>query len=254
MIFDSHAHYDDSKFDEDRDTLLPELYHQGVKCIVNIGADMPSSYATLELTRKYPFIYGAVGVHPHEAESMTDENLYELEKLLNEPKIVALGEIGLDYYYDNSPKDIQKKRFIDQLQLAKSLKKPVIIHDRESHEDCLNIIKSEGAKEIGGVFHCFSGSVEMAKDVLKQNFYISIPGTVTFKNARKTIEVVKFLPDDRLLVETDCPYLSPEPNRGKRNNSLNLRFTIEKIAEIKGYSYDKVCELTYKNAQKFYGI
>lgn len=254
MLFDSHAHYDDEKFDDDRDKLIKRVHLSGVEFILNVGADIVSSFSTLELTKKYDFIYGAAGVHPHAASQMKDEDFDTLKKLLLDPKMVAVGEIGLDYHYDFSPRDVQKLRFVQQIELAKELKKPIIVHDREANEDCFSIIKTQSAKDVGGVFHCFAGSVEMAKELLKQNFYISIAGPVTFKNAKKTVEVVKFLPDDRILIETDCPYLSPEPNRGKRNDSSLMRYTAERIAEIRGCSFERICELTSENAKKLFGI
>ncbi len=251
-IFDTHAHYDDERFDEDREQLLMGLKDKGVRYVLNACADLDSLNSTLQLIDKYEFIYAAVGIHPHYAENMGEEIIDRLSALSSHKKVVAIGEIGLDYYYDNSPRDVQKYWFERQIELAKEVKLPVIIHDRDAHEDCVNIIKKTNAKNVSGILHCFSGSREMAQEVLKQNFYISIAGPVTFKNAKKLIEVVQYVPLDRLLIETDCPYLSPEPMRGKRNNSSNLNFIIEKIAVIKGISPQEVADATMENAKRIF--
>ena len=251
-IFDTHAHYDDERFDEDREQLLMGLKDKGVRYVLNACADLDSLNSTLQLIDKYEFIYAAVGIHPHYAENMAEEIIDRLRALSSHKKVVAIGEIGLDYYYDNSPRDVQKYWFERQIELAKEVKLPVIIHDRDAHEDCVNIIKKTNAKNVSGIFHCFSGSREMAQEVLKQNFYISIAGPVTFKNAKKLIEVVQYVPLDRLLIETDCPYLSPEPMRGKRNNPSNLNFIIEKIAVIKGISPQEVADATMENAKRIF--
>lgn len=255
MIFDTHSHYDDKRFDEDRFELLDELHKNGVSYILNAASDIDSSKTGIMLAEKYDFIYTAVGIHPHCAEKADPNTITELEELANQcKKVVAIGEIGLDYYYDFSPREIQKNWLKKQIALAKKLKLPIIIHNRDSHQDIMNIIKSENAKEVGGVFHCYSGSVEMARDVLDNNFYISFAGPVTFKNARKIVDVVKFVPNDRFLVETDCPYLTPEPYRGKRNHSGYLKYIIQKIAEIKGLDFERVAELTTENGRKLFSI
>ena len=251
-IFDTHAHYDDERFDEDREQLLMGLKDKGVRYVLNACADMDSLVSTIDLIDKYDFIFAAVGIHPHYAENMSGEVINRIRTLSAHNKVVAIGEIGLDYYYDNSPREVQKHWFERQIELAKEVKLPIIIHDRDAHEDCVNIIKKTNAREVSGIFHCFSGSKEMAQEVLRHNFYISIAGPVTFKNARKLIEVVQYVPLDSLLVETDCPYLSPEPMRGKRNNSGNLNFIIEKIAVIKGISPQEVADATMENAKRIF--
>lgn len=254
MIFDTHAHYDDEKFDEDRDQLLNELSQNGISYILNASASLESLDASIGLCEKYPFIYSALGIHPHYAELMNEEIINKIRILSKHRKVVAIGEIGLDYYYDNSPRDVQRYWFERQIELAKELCLPIIIHDRDAHEDTINIINKTNAKQVGGIFHCFSGSAQMAEDMLKHNLYIAIGGPVTFKNARKTIEVVKAIPLDKLLVETDCPYLAPEPYRGKRNNSGYLVNIIKKIAEIKGVSESEVAETTLMNAKKVFKL
>ena len=230
-IFDTHAHYDDSRFEEDRDELLCSLKVKGVSHIVNCGCDLKSSLSTLNLAEKYDFIFAAIGVHAHEAEETTEDDLAEIEKLYSNKKVVAVGEIGLDYHYDFSPRERQIEIFERQLILANKLNLPVIVHDREAHEDTMNLLKKHRPK---GVVHCFSGSAEMAKEIVKLGMYIGIGGAVTFKNAKKPIEVVEYLPLDRLLLETDAPYMTPVPFRGQRCDSAHIAYTAEKIAEIKG--------------------
>jgi len=254
LIFDTHAHYDDERFDEDRDTLLNELHQNGISYILNASASLESLDASIELSEKYDFVYVALGIHPHDADKMDEGVLDKIRMLSKNSKVVAIGEIGLDYYYDNSPRDIQQYWFERQIELAKELGLPIIIHDRDAHEDTINIIKKTNVGQVGGIFHCFSGSAEMALDMLKHNLYIAIGGPVTFKNARKTVEVVKAIPLDKLLVETDCPYLAPEPHRGKRNNSGYLIHTIQKIAEIKGVTESEVAETTLMNAKKIFRL
>lgn len=254
MIFDTHAHYDDERFDEDRDFLLEELHQKGISYILNASASLESLDSSIELSEKHDFIYAALGIHPHDADKMDEGVLQKIRVLSKNKKVVAIGEIGLDYYYDNSPRDIQRYWFERQIELAKELCLPIIIHDRDAHEDTINIIKKTDVKLVGGIFHCFSGSAEMALDMLKHNLYIAIGGPVTFKNARKTIDVVKAIPLDKLVVETDCPYLAPEPYRGKRNNSGYLVHTIQKIAEIKGISEAEVAEATLANAKKVFKL
>jgi len=254
MLFDSHAHYDDERFDEDRAETLNRVRESGVSYILNAAADMASSLTSVKQSEEYAFVYAAVGVHPHSASEMNEENLSKLSELAKKSKVVAIGEIGLDYYYDNSPRDVQKEWFARQIELAKSLNMPIIVHDRDAHEDIMSILKDCEAKKVGGVMHCFSGSVEMAKTLLESNFYISFGGPITFKNAKKAIEVVKYAPMDRLLIETDCPYLTPEPFRGKRNDSEYVRLVAEKIAEIKGMTFDEVAKMTLENAKKLFNI
>lgn len=254
MIFDTHAHYDDNKFDEDRDALLKELHQNGVAYILNASASPESLDVNIALAEKYDFIYIALGIHPEYADKMHEGILDKIRLLSKNKKVVAIGEIGLDYYYGDPPRDVQREWFERQIELAKELNLPIIIHDRDAHEDTVRIIKRTNANEVGGIFHCFSGSTEMAMDMLDYNFHISIGGVVTFKNAKRVVEVVKAVPLDRLLIETDCPYLAPEPFRGKRNNSGYLIHTIDKIAEIKGISAQKVADITFSNAKKLFRI
>jgi len=254
LIFDTHAHYDDERFDEDRDSLLTELNQKGISYILNASASLESLDSSIELSERYDFIYAALGIHPHSADKMDEGVLQKIRVLSKNKKVVAIGEIGLDYFYDNSPRDIQRYWFERQIELAKELSLPIIIHDRDAHEDTINIIKKTNAGQVGGIFHCFSGSAQMALEMLKHNLYIAIGGPVTFKNARKTVEVVNAIPLDKLVVETDCPYLAPEPYRGKRNNSGYLVHTIQKIAEIKGIGEAEVAEATLANARKVFKL
>ncbi len=250
-IFDTHAHYDDERFDEDRDELLSSLFDTSVSHIVNCGCDLKSSLKTVALSEKYPNLYAAVGVHAHEASDCTDENLIEIEKLYSHKKVVAVGEIGLDYYYDFSPRERQIEVFRQQIELANKLGLPVIIHDREAHEDTLKILKELRPK---GVVHCFSGSVEMAKEIIKLGLYIGLGGAVTFKNAKKPIEVAEYTPLDRLLLETDAPYMTPVPFRGKRCDSAHIAYTAEKIAEVKGINVQELIDMCNENSKKLFGI
>ncbi len=250
-IFDSHAHYDSEAFDDDRKELLDTLLSQGVCGIINCGSDMASSLKSLELADEYDFIYAACGVHPHEAEGCKAGYIDVLKKLCLEEKCVAVGEIGLDYHYDFSPREIQKQVFEQQLVLAKELDLPVIIHDREAHEDTFELLKRYKSK---GVVHCFSGSAEMAKEIVKLGMYIGLGGAVTFKNARKPKEVAEVVPSDKLLIETDCPYMTPVPHRGKRCDSTYIPFTAEVIAEIRGTTLQGVLDLTRANANKLFGL
>lgn len=255
MYIDSHVHLDDSRFDLDRDNLIRTLKDNKVELVINIGADEDSSERSVELAHRYENIYAVVGVHPHSAKDLEGRDLSSIIKMLENDKVVAIGEIGLDYYYDNSPRDIQKKWFKEQINLALRLNKPVVIHSRDADKDTFDIIKS-GVEEGGltGVMHCYSGSVELAKEYLKLGFYISLGGPVTFKNARVPKEVAKEVALDRLLIETDCPYLSPEPYRGKRNEPMFVSYVAEEIAKIKGISIEEVAEVTTKNAKKLFGI
>lgn len=250
-IFDTHAHYDDSRFDEDRDELLLSLTEKGVSHIINCACDLKSSLTTVALSEKYDFIYAAIGVHAHEAEEATESDLMEIEKLYSTKRIVAVGEIGLDYHYDFSPRERQLEVFERQIILANELKLPVIVHDREAHEDTLNLLKKHKPK---GVVHCFSGSKEMAKEILKLGMYIGMGGAVTFKNAVRPVEVAEYLPLDRLLLETDAPYMTPVPFRGKRCDSAHIAYTAEKIAEIKGMDVQELIDICNGNAKKLFGV
>ena len=252
MYFDTHAHYCDKRFDEDRDKLLDSMPDAEISLILNSGSSLRSSAFSLELADKYSFVYASVGVHPHDAKSMSDETASELEVLLSHPKAVAVGEIGLDYHYDFSPRDVQIKRFSEQMELARHLDKPVIIHERESLRDTLDIVSEYS--DLTGVLHCFSGSWETAKIVLDMGWYLSFTGVITFKNARRALEVLKKMPADRIMLETDCPYLAPEPMRGRRNSSLYIPYIAGKVAEVRGISVDEVAKLTMENGVRFFNI
>ena len=254
MIFDTHAHYDDEAFQEDRDELLNSLSTHGIEAVVNVGASIQTTKNTLELMKKYPFVYGAVGVHPSETEELNDNLMDWLKHVSGEKKVVAIGEIGLDYYWKEPDPEIQKHWFVRQLQLAREVKLPVIIHSRDVAQDTLDIMKAEKAGEIGGVIHCFSYGIEMAREYLNMGFYLGIGGVVTFNNGRKLKEVVEYMPLDRIVLETDCPYLSPVPNRGKRNSSLNLLYVAEAISQIKGISPEEVIKITNQNARNLYRL
>lgn len=252
MIFETHAHYDDKKFDEDREELLSSMPSNGIGTIVNVTAEYNSLEATFELIEKYDFIYGTVGVHPSETEELNEEKTERIKELAKRDKIVAIGEIGLDYYYPEPSHDIQKKWFLKQLEIAKELDMPVIIHSRDAAADTLEILKSDAAKGLRGVIHCYSYSKEMAMEFEKLGYYFGIGGVITFQNAKKLVETVEYLPLEKIVLETDSPYLSPVPNRGKRNSSLNIPLIARRIAEIKNVPYDTVVEITEKNARNLY--
>lgn len=254
MLFDTHTHFDDEKFNEDREEMIDKAYESGVKLILNAAADIESSRAGVLLGQKYDFIYSSVGFHPSVAQDVTEDMFREIEELSKNPKVVAIGEAGLDYYYDSPTKEIQKEVFRKQINLCNKLKLPIIVHDRDAHEDTLEILKEENAKNCGGVLHCFSGSVEMAKTILNMGFYISVGGVVTFKNAKKLVEVVKYVPMDMLLLETDAPYLTPEPYRGKRNYSGYIGLVAEKVAELKGLTIEEVSTKTLENGKLLFNI
>lgn len=254
MIIDTHAHYDDEAFQEDRDTLLNSLQSSGIEAVVNIGASIQTTKNTLELMEKYPFIYGAIGVHPSETAELDDNLLNWLKMVSKMPKVVAIGEIGLDYYWEEPGHDIQKEWFVKQLNLAREVKLPVVIHSRDAARDTLEIMKAEHSEDIGGVIHCFSYGVEMAREYLNMGFYLGIGGVLTFNNAKKLKEVVEYAPMDRIVLETDCPYLAPVPNRGKRNSSLNLPYVVQAIARIKEISPEEVNEITSRNAKQLYRL
>lgn len=254
MIFETHAHYDDEAFAQDRDTLLSAMPGHGIGFIVNVGASLDSTAKSIALAGKYSFVYAAAGVHPSETAELNEENFSRLRSLCLEKKVVAVGEIGLDYYWGEPAHDVQKKWFERQLGLAREIKKPVIIHSRDAAKDTYDIMAANKAAEIGGVVHCYSYSAQMALDYVRMGFYIGIGGVVTFKNGRKMREVAEAVPLGKILLETDSPYLAPEPHRGKRNSSLNLPYVAEEIARIKGVSYDEVVEVTAGNAKKVYRV
>ena len=252
MFFDTHAHYDDRAFDDDRYALLDSVHDAGVELIVDPGCDLKSSRASIALAERFPFVYAAVGIHPEELQDSTPEILAEISALAEDPKCVAIGEIGLDYYWDASQKEEQKLLFRQQLQLALELDKPVIIHDREAHGDCFEIVRDYPG--LRGVFHCYSGSAEMAKELLRRGWYLGFDGPVTYKNARKTLEVLAICPLERILIETDSPYLSPVPHRGKRNDSRNLRYIVQTIAENLRLEPETVAGITLENGKRLFGI
>ncbi|MBQ5806353.1 MAG: TatD family hydrolase [Lachnospiraceae bacterium] len=253
-IFDTHAHYDDEDFDADRYELLESMKEHGVGTIVNIGASMRSCKTTLALAEKYPFVYGALGVHPSDCGKMTEEDIQWIKANAANEKIVAIGEIGLDYYWDNVERDVQKKWFVRQLEIAKETGLPVIIHSRDAAQDTLEIMKAEHKDTTGGVIHCFSYGVEMAREYLNMDYYIGVGGVLTFKNGKKLKEVVEYAPMDKLVLETDCPYLAPVPYRGKRNSSLYLTHVVEEMAAIKGMSVEDVIRVTAENAKRLYRL
>lgn len=252
MFFDTHAHYDDRAFDEDREAVLAGMPEADVGLILNPGCDTESSEAALALAEKFDFVYAAVGIHPEEIEKYTQESFARIGELARHPKCVAIGEIGLDYCWDDSRKEEQKALFCRQAELALSLDKPIIVHDREAHGDSMEIVRQYPA--LRGVFHCFSGSREMAEELLKRGWYLGFDGPITYKNARKALEVLEICPRERILLETDSPYLSPVPRRGKRNDSRNLRTIAEKTAEIKGVSVEELARVTAENGKRLFGI
>ena len=253
MIFDSHAHYDSQQFDEDRDELLLSMEANGVGTIVNAGASWDSVTEVVELAQKYPFMYAAVGVHPDEVGALDDERFEYMKAQCKKDKVVAVGEIGLDYYWDNESHDVQKKWFIKQLELARELDLPVIIHSRDAAADTLEIMKGYG-QGLRGVIHCFSYSIELAREYVKMGYHIGIGGVVTFKNGRKLKEIAAEIPLERILLETDCPYLAPVPFRGKRNDSHYISYVAQEIAELKGISYEEVVAQTEKNGKELFQV
>ncbi|WP_024866123.1 TatD family hydrolase [Butyrivibrio sp. FCS014] len=254
MIFDTHAHYDDEAFDEDRIQLLDSMKEAGIGTIVNIGANMASSRGSLKLAHEYDFIYAAVGVHPSDCAELDDGKMLELKELSADERCVAIGEIGLDYYWPEPDRDLQKMWFRKQIALAKGVKLPVVIHSRDAAADTLAILKEENAGVNGGVVHCFSYSAEVAKQCVDMGFFIGVGGVVTFKNGRKLKETVDILPLDNIIIETDAPYLAPAPHRGERNCSLYLPLVVETIADIKGVSTEEVIRITEENAKRMYNI
>lgn len=252
MYFDTHAHYNDEAFDADRSQVLSEIRDSGVSLVVNAGNDLESSLAAMRLAEEHDFIYAAVGWHPQDADSFDAESPELIRKWLKNPKVRAIGEIGLDYYYDNPERDVQRRVLYRQMELARELNVPVVIHDREAHADCLEIVRR--FPEVCGEFHCYSGSAEMAKELIDMGWYLGFTGVVTFKNARRVIEVVEICPVDRMLIETDCPYLAPVPVRGKRNDSRYLRHIVERIAEIKGMAPEEIARITLNNGRRFFRV
>ena len=254
MIIDTHAHYDDARFDEDRETLLGSMREAGVGLIVNIGAGIQSTEDTVALSEKYDFMYAAVGIHPEEIDKLAPEHMDWLEELSRREKVVAIGEIGLDYHYDEPERDLQKKWFARQLDLAAGLKMPVVIHSRDAAQDTLEILEEHCDWSQGGVIHCFSYAKEMAQVYLDKGFYLGIGGVVTFKNSKKLKEVVRMAPLERIVLETDAPYLAPVPNRGERNDSRQLVHVVREIAELKEISGEEVIRQTEANARVLYRL
>lgn len=254
MFFDSHAHLDDDKYSDDREEVISLLESQGTSLVMNVASDMVTSHQSIELAEKYPFIYASVGVHPCSTGEMTETDIEILKELSKHEKVKAIGEIGLDYYWDNPDREIQKKWFRSQMQLAMELDMPFIIHDRDAHEDCINILKEFNIKKTGGVMHCFSGSAEMARQIISMGMMIALGGAITFKNAAKTVKVAQEIPLEHIIIETDSPYITPEPFRGKRNTPGYVKFVAQKIAEIKGIDVDAVAKITMSNTKRLYRI
>ena len=253
MLIDSHAHIDDARFDADRDSVLERAAAADVELIMNIGADMSSSARSVALAEQYPQIYATVGMHPHDAKEMQEQDYKQLLRWAEHPKVVAIGEIGLDYHYDLSPRPVQKEVFLRQLDIARQTGKPFVIHEREAHADTFEIIRT-AAKGLAGVFHCFSGSIETAREYLKLGFYISVAGPVTFPKSAKTKEVAQFVPLDRLLIETDSPYLTPQAFRGRRNEPAHVRLVAEEIAALRNLSLTELALATSENARRLFKI
>lgn len=254
MIFETHAHYDDKAFDRDRDRLLELLKEEGIAPIVNIGASLESTASTLELAHRYDHVYAAVGVHPSDCAGITEDDIKWLKSLCSDDKVVAIGEIGLDYHYDEPDKDIQKKWFLRQIELAQETGLPIVVHSRDAALDTFEILSRKQFAGLKGVIHCFSYSAELAREYVGMGYFIGVGGVVTFKNGRKLHEVVREIPLENIVVETDAPYLSPEPYRGRRNSSAFIPYIIEKIAELKNRSYKEIESAVYENAAKLYGV
>ncbi|MCI5502481.1 MAG: TatD family hydrolase [Anaerobutyricum sp.] len=254
MIFDSHAHYDDAQFDEDRMDVLSHLKDAGVAKVVNISNGWDDLLKTLELIKQVPFLYGTVGIHPCKVSELNDERMEQMRDFCSGDKIVAVGEIGLDYYWMSDPKEVQKEWFIRQLRLAKEVNLPVVIHSRDASQDTFDIMKAEHAGTTGGVIHCYSGSVEMAREYVKMGYFLGIGGVVTFKNSKTLKKVAAEIPLEHIVIETDCPYLAPTPYRGKRNSSAYLPMVVEEIARLRGISPEEVERVTYENAMRLYSI
>ncbi|NMH67756.1 TatD family hydrolase [Bacillus sp. RO3] len=254
MLFDTHVHLNADQFEEDLDEVVSRAREAGVENMVVVGFDRPTIMRAMELIEQYEWLYASIGWHPVDAIDMKEEDLAWIEELSQHPKVVAIGEMGLDYHWDKSPKDVQKEVFRQQIQLAKKVKLPIVIHNRDATQDIVDILREEGAEEVGGIMHCFSGSPEIAQECVDMNFYISLGGPVTFKNAKKPKEVAKAIPLEKLLIETDCPYLAPHPYRGKRNEPSYVKLVAEQIAELKGISLEEVEKITTENAKKLFNI
>ena len=254
MLIDSHCHIDDARYDADRDAMIQRAQAAGIGHFVTIGCDLDTSRAAVALAQQHPFISATVGVHPHEVKRIEPNWYDELRTLAKSGRVVAYGESGLDYHYDHSPRDVQRARFREQVCLARELKLPIVIHTREAQEDTIAILKEEKAGDVGGVFHCFSGDAWLAKDALDLGFYLSFSGVITFQNATMLRDIVKTVPLDRIMIETDAPYLTPVPNRGKRNEPAYVRHVADKIAELHGLSVQKVEDATTQNTKRLFRI
>lgn len=254
VLVDSHAHVADQVYDEDRPAVLARAREAGVRWIINVGYDAESSLRTLNLAEREEMVYAVVGFHPHDADKVSEESYIKLSRWCSSPKAVAIGEIGLDYHYDRSPRPQQAQVFRRQIELARELRLPVVIHDRDAHEDVLTILSETGARDTGGVMHCFSGDEELARRVLDLGFYIGLDGPVTFKNGDTARAVARVVPEDRLLIETDSPYLTPVPYRGRRNEPTHVRLVAEAIASLRGISLERLAEITTNNARRLFGF
>ena len=254
MIFDTHAHYDDDAFDEDRDALLSGMKEAGVEYIVNVGASMASSERSIKLAEKYPFVYAAVGVHPDEVGELDEEKFAKLREWTSHEKVKAVGEIGLDYYWDKEKHDLQKHWFMRQMELASEVKLPMIVHSREAAKDTLDMVIAAKPLNLSGIIHCYSYSVEIAREYLNMGYYLGIGGVLTFKNAKKLKEVAEYTPLSQIVLETDCPYLAPVPFRAKRNDSSKLSYVVEELAAIKQISVEEVIRITNENGRRLYNI
>jgi TatD DNase family protein len=258
VLIDTHTHLDDARYDVDRDAMIERAQKAGVASFVTIGCDLATSQAAVDLAGRYPFVYASVGVHPHEVKHIGDGWYDDLRRLARHPQVRAYGEIGLDYHYNHSPPKLQRERFREQIGLARELRLPIVIHTREAQEDTIALLKEERAGEVGGVFHCFSGDAWLAKDALDLGFFLSFSGVITFQNATMLRDIVKTVPLDRILVETDCPYLTPAPYRGKRNEPAHVRLVAEKVAELLGTSkpmpMEEIGRITSENARRLFKI
>ncbi len=254
MLVDSHVHLDDTRFDRDRDQLIQSFNKDGIAYVLHAAYDLNSSIKAVNASEQHSKVFASVGYHPHNAKEVTEDSLSIIEALAKKKKVVAIGEIGLDYHYNHSPKEVQRKWFVEQMRLAKKLDMPFIVHDREAHGEIYELIQSEYNTSMRGIMHCYSGNVELAKSFIKMGFLISLAGPVTFKNARKAKEVAKEIPLEHLLVETDAPYLTPVPFRGKRNEPAYVCYVAQEIADLKGLSFEKVAEITTNNFKKMFEI
>jgi len=258
MLIDSHVHLDDPRYNNDREQVFQRASDSGIEAFVTIGCDLSTSQAAVRLAESHDNVFSTIGVHPHESKEILNDWYDKFRQLAQHPKVVAYGEIGLDYHYDHSPREVQRQRFREQVQLAKELQLPIVIHTREAQKDTITILKEEGAAAIGGVFHCFSGDACLAKDALDLGFYLSFSGVITFKNASMLREIIKTVPLDRIMVETDCPYLTPVPHRGKRNEPAFVRYVAETIASLIGNgspsSFEKIAHTTVQNTKRLFKI